>query len=106
MGSARYRLRLPAHDQPNPERVSCRRWRVAGRHHDDLYAVRSLRMARDRPADQGIRFGGKKEGKSSGKRERKRRKKKKKTKKKNKRKKKPHPYPRKKPPPKGGGRQR
>ena len=61
MGSAWHRLRLSAHDQPDLERVSHRRGRIARRHYDDLYAVRLFRMARDRRADQGLRFGGKKD---------------------------------------------
>ena len=38
-----------------------RRGGIARRHYDDLYAVRLFRMARDRRADQGLRFGGKKD---------------------------------------------
>jgi urea transport system substrate-binding protein len=52
---------LSARDQPDLERVSHRRGRIARRHYDDLYALRLFRMARDHRADQSLRFGGKKD---------------------------------------------
>ena len=45
LGPRRHRLRLSAHDQQDPRAVPARQGRRAGRHHDQLHAVRLLRLA-------------------------------------------------------------
>ena len=47
LGSAWHRLCLSANDQPDPQRLSCHRRRGPGGYHDDLYAIRAFRLARD-----------------------------------------------------------
>ena len=48
LGAGRHRLRLSAHDQQDPRGVPQAEGRQAGRHHDQLHAVRSFRLAVDR----------------------------------------------------------
>ena len=57
LGPGRHRLRLSAHDQQDPRGLPEAEGRQAGRHHDQLHAVRSFRLAVDRGRHQEVRLG-------------------------------------------------
>jgi urea transport system substrate-binding protein len=59
--SVRHRLRLSAHDQPDPRGLPAG-GRRAGRHLDQLHAVRPLRLAGRRGGDQEVRRGRQEDG--------------------------------------------
>ncbi len=58
LGARRHRLRLSAHDQQDPRSLPEVEGRQAGRHHDQLHAVRPCRLADDRRRHQEVRLGG------------------------------------------------
>ena len=57
LGAGRHRLRLSAHHQQDPRSLPEVEGRQAGRHHDQLHAVRSFRLADDRGRHQEVRLG-------------------------------------------------
>ena len=62
LGAGRHRLRLSAHHQQDPRSLSEVEGRQAGRHHDQLHAVRSFRLADDRGRHQEVRLGRQEDG--------------------------------------------
>ena len=58
LGAGRHRLRLSAHHQQDPRGLSEVEGRQARRHHDQLHAVRSFRLADHRRRHQEVRLGG------------------------------------------------
>ena len=57
LGARRHRLRLSAHDQQDPRGLPEVQGRQGRRHHDQLHAVRSFRLADDRRRHQEVRLG-------------------------------------------------
>ncbi len=62
LGAGRHRLRLSAHDQQDPRGVSEAQGRPRRGHHDQLHAVRLLRLADGSVEDQGVRLGRQEDG--------------------------------------------
>ena len=62
LGAGRHRLRLSAHDQQDPRGLPEVQGRQGRGHHDQLHAVRTLRLADDRGRHQEVRLGGQAHG--------------------------------------------
>ncbi len=62
LGARRHRLRLSAHDQQDPRGLPQVEGRPGRGHHDQLHAVRLLRLADRSVEDQGLRLGRQEDG--------------------------------------------
>ena len=57
LGAGRHRLRLPTHHQQDPRSLPQAQGRGARRHHDQLHAIRPVRLADHRLGHQEVRLG-------------------------------------------------